>query len=340
LTIPVACIGLGRIAYALEEDQYRYHPCTHLGSVLARRAFRLTHALDHSEKRCLKFAHWWQKNSGRTMPELHFEARPFFEELRNNPPSACIIATPPASHVDLALAVLDAGVRQIVLEKPISLHLGQAQQLLGAAKKKKARIRVNFERRYHNGYRKIQTLIESEQLGVLRSVQGKVLRGPIRHGEGAGMEGPLLHDAIHWLDLLLYYAGKPHNVFYRRMDLSSRPPLEHTVFMRFDYPNFSAVLESGGRRRYFTFEMELDFERGRIRAGNTGFELFLSRPSRRYAQFFELKPARFAFRPNNPWLDLYRELERDCRGQSTANSSSLESAMESLAIVDQVYRML
>ncbi|MBE7440263.1 MAG: Gfo/Idh/MocA family oxidoreductase [Spirochaetales bacterium] len=338
MRIPVACIGLGRIAYGLEADPYRYHPCTHLGSILARRSFLLTRAYDYDQGQCSKFARWWQKKVRQNAPVIFDRGTAFLESMRKDPPQACIIATPPASHVELAMAVLDLGVKQIILEKPVSTNLKDAQQLLTIARKKKAQIRVNFERRYHNGYRKIKSLLATEKLGALRSIQGKVLRGPIRQGEGPDREGPLLHDAIHWLDLLVNYVGTPRNLSFRRLDLpGARPPLEHTVFLRLDYAEFTATLESGGRRRYFTFEMELDFERGRLRAGNTGFEMYVSRSSRRYAKFFELQRIPLPFRLNNPWLELYRELELACRGKPAALTSSLESSLESLAMVDQVY---
>ncbi len=358
-----ALIGLGRIAWKLEEDPYRRKPCTHAGSLreliesTARRrggpAFELTAVCDHNENRIAEFQRWWKRPRKARPPRLPFpgarlsvdiagtDAKTVLKEAR---PEFVIIATRTDSHVEIALEALRGGAKAVLLEKPIALDLTSARKLLAAARKHKARVWINFERRYHPAYRLVKRYIESETLGPLRSIHGQVLTWPVperafqNRGEAVG---PLLHDAIHWIDLLLWYAGKPERTRARLFPspfnaARGKPQIEDTAFVDFAYPEFSAHLESGGRRDYFEFTMQLDFERGRIRAGNEGHFFFRSAASKRYKHFRDLRPfsPRIPNREDNAWLALYREIEKECRAGGPASYDRLESAVAGMELIE------
>jgi predicted dehydrogenase len=218
-----------------------------------------------------------------------------------------VISARSAAHRDLALAAARSGARAVLLEKPMALDAAGAREIAGRYSEGAPLFWINFERRYHPGYQRVREIIAAKKLGELRAVHGWMLTGPTPATETEA--GPLLHDGVHWIDLLVWCCGVPQNIAARLFP-SAAPGFEDHAFIEFDYPSFRARLEAGGRRRYFEFTAQFDFENGRIRAGNEGFFFFKSAPSQRYAKFRELKPYRAAIAAKNPWLELYGEIAR------------------------------
>lgn len=356
-----ALIGLGRIAWKLEEDPYRRKPCTHAGSLREliegapkKAPFTLTAVCDHHEDKIATFRRWWERPRKTADPRLPFPA-PALSSIESAGtdaknvlhaarPEFVIIATRTDSHVEIATEALRSGARAILLEKPVALELTSARKLLALAKQHRARVWINFERRYHPAYRLVKRYVEAGTLGPLRSIHGQVLTWPVpqsafRHrGEAVG---PLLHDAIHWIHLLLWYAGQPDRTRARLFaspfnERGRKPEIEDTAFVDFEYPEFTARLESGGRRGYFEFGMQLDFEHGRIRAGNEGHFFFRSAASKRYKHFRDLKPfaPRIPNRDDNAWLALYRDIAKECRGGGDVSYERLESAVAGMELIE------
>lgn len=359
-------IGLGRIAFELERDRFRYHPCTHAGSlrafnetVAARRAFQLVGVCDRKPEQIEAFQRWWNTGAKNRAGKQHgppaaYDA--YRAALENADPELVIIATSVESHAEIALAAMRAGARAILLEKPIGYDAAQARRLLREAEKRGVRVWVNFERRYHPAYRLARRYVQERKFGALRHVAGRVLTGAMRpdpHKTLAYPEGPLLHDAVHWIDLLIWLTGRPRD-WQCDLDLApqeERFGVEDTARVRFACDDFSAYLESGGRRRYFEFTMELDFAEGRIVAGNAGHSYFKSAPSGRYAKFRELRPVKAAWKAANPWLELYREIAGELRrypdigpgdyaAATTRIGANLADAVTGMEIIDACYRPL
>lgn len=358
-------IGLGRIAVQLETDRLRAKPCTHAGSLLhfhkksATSGFQLAGVCDHHPEKIADFQKWWareNKSSSRTPNTSrksisarsshtiakHTDYRKLLREVR---PEFVIIATRTDSHFEIAREAMRLGVRGVLLEKPISLNLNDARKLERLARETNTRVWVNFERRYHPAYRLVKCYVTEESLGPLRSIHGQVLTWPLRAGANtvsANIAGPLLHDAIHWLDLLIWYAGKPTKIQARMFESMAVPGVEDTAFLDLEYPGFQARLETGGRRNYFEFTIQLDFEHGRIRSGNEGHFFYQSRPSKRYQNFRDLQP----FTPTiprkneNAWVALYDEIRREMAGTDPVIFDRLSDAVAGMEIVTACTRKL
>lgn len=371
-------VGLGRIAVQLERDPLRAKPCTHAGSLLhfhktaARKTgFALVGVCDHNQEKIDEFQQWW-RSAGREK-EKKAPAKParaksantnrksatdaaevpayvdYRQLLRETRPDFVIIATRTDSHFAIARDAMRQGVRGILLEKPISLNLNDARKLERLARETETRVWVNFERRYHPAYRLVKEYVEQETLGPLRGIQGQVLTWPLRAGANtasADIAGPLLHDAIHWLDLLIWYAGKPPAVHARLLESAAVPAVEDTAFVHFDYPEFQARLESGGRRNYFEFTIQLDFEHGRIRSGNEGHFWFRSLPSKRYKNFRDLQPftpkipARPGYSNGNAWLNLYAEILDEMTTAKPVSYDRIADAVAGINIVHECTKKL
>ncbi|HSK64157.1 MAG TPA: Gfo/Idh/MocA family oxidoreductase, partial [Pyrinomonadaceae bacterium] len=88
-------------------------------------------------------------------------------DLINDPQiDAVVIATPVASHYDLALAALKAG-KHVLVEKPLAANSDQARRLIDEAASRKLVLLVDHTFVYTDAVRKIRELIASGQLGEI-----------------------------------------------------------------------------------------------------------------------------------------------------------------------------
>lgn len=360
MSVKTILIGLGRIAWSLEKDPLRYHPCTHAGSLIRtdsagnrissrppgsprnKNPFELAGVCDRNQEKMDRFLNWWKD-------PVSVAERDYRLLLERTRPDLVIIATSLPAHFEIARAAIKRGVGAIVLEKPITETVSEARALLQLARKHRIRIWVNFERRYHPGYRRVKKIVDGGELGKLRGIHGRVLTGPV--GEIAPDSGPLLHDAVHWIDLLLWLIGRPEKIEARMIPSLVGGGVEDTAFLNLGYQDFNVFLESGGRRNYFEFFMQLDFEDGRVITGNEGQLLFRAKPSRRYRHFNELQPQRLKFMWKNPWVELYREIareltlnqkgaEHDYPGTAGRITANLEDAVAGMEIIGKCHGRL
>ena len=140
-------------------------------------------------------------------------------DLINDPEvNAIYIATPPSSHEEYTLAVLEAG-KPVYVEKPMSINAKSAQIMSTAANSANLKITVAHYRREQPLFKRIKSLLKEEVIGEVRTVEMTYLKSmPDKQAlEKSGMKwrlnsaisgGGLFHDlAPHQLDLMLYFFG-------------------------------------------------------------------------------------------------------------------------------------
>lgn len=116
--------------------------------------------------------------------------------LAESLPDLLIIATTAPSHHHLAMTALGAGVRRLLIEKPIACSLGQANEMLEQGQRCGARIAVNHGRRHVAGYAWLAREISVGRWGTLR--------GGFTSCPGIGL-GCL---ATHFVDLMRFLGGE------------------------------------------------------------------------------------------------------------------------------------
>lgn len=104
----------------------------------------------------------------------------------------CITTNGP-SHAALAIAAMDAGVRRIMVEKPMACSVGECRQMLEVARRMSVRLAINQSRRHHPFYRWLREQIRSASWGELRSVWIQ------RPGIGLGCLGTHNFDLVRFL---------------------------------------------------------------------------------------------------------------------------------------------
>lgn len=133
-------------------------------------------------------------------------------ELLDDPRlSAVVIATPPATHADIALRALHAG-KHVYVEKPPATTAAAAHGLADAAVLDPGRVaRCGLNFRHHPAVAAARARIASGDLGAVVAVQSlftaaaRALPGWKKSRAGGG--GVLLDLAVHHLDLASYLLG-------------------------------------------------------------------------------------------------------------------------------------
>lgn len=105
--------------------------------------------------------------------------------LRDEQVKAVVIATPPATHYDLAQACLSAG-KPTFVEKPLCLEVEDAEKLVKLANERRLPLMVGHLLHYHPAFEALQKLVLSGQLGHLRYIYShRLALGKVRREENA-----------------------------------------------------------------------------------------------------------------------------------------------------------
>ena len=126
---------------------------------------------------------------------------------------AVAVCVPPAAHVEVALAALEAG-KPVFVEKPLALTLEDADRLVTRAAGTGLAAMVGFNLRFHRLVRRLRELVSRGELGSIHAVgttytDDVLLRPdhpPWRDTREQG-GGTLLEKAIHHIDLWRFLLG-------------------------------------------------------------------------------------------------------------------------------------
>ena len=142
--------------------------------------------------------------------------------LASGKADAVLVATPTMEHLQMGLAVCQAGLH-LLMEKPLAMSLSQARQIANAKRQPGQQVAVMLNQRFHPAYARIKQVLEAGSLGRLQRFgwtmtawyrpniyyQVSAWRGTWP-GEGGGL---LINQCIHNLDILAWLLGLPRRVF-------------------------------------------------------------------------------------------------------------------------------
>jgi predicted dehydrogenase len=135
-------------------------------------------------------------------------------ELLDQQPDLVSVATPPGTHTEIAVEVLESGC-SVLLEKPPATTLADMDVLAAADEASSGSLYVVFQHRHGSGGRRAHHLLRSGALGTPRVAVCETLWYrpdsyflPEWRGNWAGEGGgPTLGHGIHQIDLLLHLMG-------------------------------------------------------------------------------------------------------------------------------------
>lgn len=149
----------------------------------------------------------------------------YVEMLEQEKPELTAITAPSGAHAAIGMRAISAG-SNILLEKPLTLSLTEADQLLEAAAKHNVRIAVGHIYRF---FPVVQVLQQDLQAGRF----GRILYGDVKvrwghdqsyydqaawRGTWSHDGGALMNQSIHALDLMVWLLGQPVKSVNGRID--------------------------------------------------------------------------------------------------------------------------
>ncbi|HET6156976.1 MAG TPA: Gfo/Idh/MocA family oxidoreductase [Dongiaceae bacterium] len=120
---------------------------------------------------------------------------------------AIVVATPAASHVEIALQALEQGI-SVLLEKPVAPDLASASRLADVAARSKARLLPGHVLRFSRDHQKLVEVVQSGRIGRVRYVNSRRYRGE-DHAVRYSDVDPVLMTMIHDIDLALWVTQSP-----------------------------------------------------------------------------------------------------------------------------------
>ena len=145
---------------------------------------------------------------------------------------AVIIATPAASHFELALTALQAG-KNVFVEKPLATKAAEVDELTRVAKGKNLVVMVGHTFIYNSAVRFVRKLIEAGDLGEIRYIYSQRLNlGRIRSDIDA-----LWNFAPHDISIIQYWLGDPVPLLVSRQGMAyMQDGIDDVVFLSLTYP--------------------------------------------------------------------------------------------------------
>ncbi|WP_096190403.1 Gfo/Idh/MocA family protein [Evansella halocellulosilytica] len=135
------------------------------------------------------------------------------EVFQDSQVDAVSICTWNNTHTDLTIKALHAG-KHVLVEKPLSMNVEEANQVEKAAKQSDKIVQVGFVRRFGTNTKVLKSFIDEGQLGEIYYAKASCLR---RHGNPGGWfankeksgGGPLIDLGVHVIDICWYLMGRP-----------------------------------------------------------------------------------------------------------------------------------
>ena len=153
--------------------------------------------------------------------------------LKDPETDAIVIATPVASHFDLAMKALRAG-KHVLVEKPLAKSVAEVEEIGRTADKKKLVAMAGHTFLFNAAVRYVKGLIDSGGLGDIRYIYSHRLNlGRIRTDVDA-----LWNFAPHDISIIQYWLNNatPVSVVKRGVDFIQKG-IDDVVFMNIIYPN-------------------------------------------------------------------------------------------------------
>jgi len=155
------------------------------------------------------------------------------EVLKDPETDAIVIATPVASHFDLAMRAIEAE-KHVLVEKPMARSVAEVEEIGRLADKKKRVVMAGHTFLFNAAVRYVKELIDSGGLGDIRYIYSHRLNlGRIRTDVDA-----LWNFAPHDISIIQYWLNNatPVSVVKRGVDFIQNG-IDDVVFMNILYPN-------------------------------------------------------------------------------------------------------
>ena len=140
----------------------------------------------------------FEKTWSDVWPDLKYYSnyQLMLEEIK---PDILSVVTPDNAHADIVIDGSNSGVPAILCEKPIATTLPEADLMIHTCEKNGTILSIEHTRRWDPSFLEAQRIIQSEELGPIRSIVGEMF----------SPRAMLFRNGIHLIDLFNLYADVP-----------------------------------------------------------------------------------------------------------------------------------
>jgi predicted dehydrogenase len=160
-----------------------------------------------------------------------------------------IVNTPNESHYTYALQALNAG-KHVIVEKPFTINVKQAEELVALGKKKNKVLTVFQNRRWDGDFMTVKKVIENQWVGKIAEFElhydryrNYIEANTWKEEQGPG-SGILYNLGSHMLDQVLVLFGMPIEVDARIGIQRPGGRVEDFYDVRMQYKDFQAIVKS------------------------------------------------------------------------------------------------
>lgn len=306
----------------LENDRLREKPCTHAGAIRDNEECLLVGGCDTNPRRCEEFSDAY--GGAPVYTELA-------ELIKETSPDILHIATPTETHFDVMQKALSSEIKLFVCEKPLVENSRAALAVANWQRQGRMRILLNHERRYSRDYLRARSRIRDNYFGEILSVTGSLYMGGSR-----AVNTVLLHDGTHLIDIIQFLTGSELKLL---SVYPSRKGKAGTLVITASSEAIPVTLEIGSQRHYIQFELNINFDSGRIRIGNGLYEEYRARQSPFYEKMRSLRRTG-SRRPEitGYFSNMLADAVRCVRDRNRMPRSSAEDGLSVLRFIDAVER--
>lgn len=171
------------------------------------------------------------------------------EMLADDEIELVVVNTPNATHFSYAQMALKAG-KHVIVEKPFTITVQQAIELIALAKKAGKQLIVFQNRRWDSDFQVVKQVVQEQLLGKLIEAEFhfdryKIAQSPKKHKEQATQGNGVLFDlGAHIIDQAVHLFGQPNAVFSRVQKHRPASEIEDYFALQLLYPNFNCTLKS------------------------------------------------------------------------------------------------
>jgi predicted dehydrogenase len=262
----VGIVGLGRAVNAAKaSDQQKIW--SHPGAIIDHAKLELVACFDPDERASNAFKKIWSAAVARD-----------WQELIDHRLDCLLIAAPTIVHAQYLDDALTAQIPVVVCEKPLTDDLETARRVMASYRAERRRLHVYYPRRWISALEILRVRIAEGGLGQLRGFSAY-------YGNG------LRNIGCHLIEMILRLLGPVAQVEARSSghgDDAGADPTPHLwLRLKSGIEGFVYAYEYAD---YAMIELDLLFEKGRVRLSELGFRLehWHVMPSNRYAGFREL----------------------------------------------------
>jgi predicted dehydrogenase len=318
----VGIVGCGNIASLWDENKSGKGSApakTHAKAFSRFKKSQIVVFMDQDIRRAKKAAAFWKvKNFTDQIADVNSQKLDIL-----------CLCTPEVARLSILKQVTGRKGMVIVCEKPLASTIDEASAIVQFCKDRGWQLLVNFVRTYGEDLRVVRKMVEQRKLGAFEKIISN-------YGKG------LRNNGSHMLHLILQLAGNPVSgsrlkSFPDERAETADPTLDLILNFAKGTETFSAYITANHHQSFNVFELDLFFNRGRIKISERGnkIEIFKSTSDKEYPGYKVLKVDKVLTKGlKNYFENLAQEAVNLSRG--TGQSALLEPVILSQQIIESI----